>query len=269
MNAHQALTQIRWILYPSTKLGMHISYPQPGIIEAYETLNPPLVKVLDFSQDLLKRFRCPVIGRLFFANQDLSADPVQIAHRCLSQDPGGYVTAWESYNEVLPESAPDSAHRRYNEFQVKFLEAMRREGKEAVAFNFGTGNGNRSLLERCYSESLKRFTYFGVHEYDFPDMWRLKSWLCLRYRRMFTPDQTVVVTECGITQGVVGGLDVGWRYPTNTTLLDTEIPITRQRLGQSLRWYDGELKKDANVLGACVFTYGSNDSRWDSFEMLC
>jgi hypothetical protein len=143
-------------------------------------------------------------------------------------------------------------------------------------------------------------------------MWRLHwqnikekdeggMWLALRYRRVMQevrkkyPDRhTVIVTECGMTQGTVGGQDVGpWHTPTipagqvnaikdvlkvlrDDPRFDVKIDIDRIRPDQpipeeiywdSLVWYNSELMTDDYVLSALLFVVGAI-SPWHSFEHL-
>jgi hypothetical protein len=69
----------------------------------------------------------------------------------------------------------------------------------------------------------------------------------------------VIITECGMTQGVQGRPDVGpWH---------DSFPISEQRYWDSLAWYNGELMKDAYVKAACLFVVGAVNP-WHSFEHL-
>ncbi|MCB9103286.1 MAG: hypothetical protein H6633_03455 [Anaerolineales bacterium] len=152
--------------------------------------------------------------------------------------------AWESLNEVFPEWSDDNTHKLFDEYQVAFGQKMLAAGFEPVAFNFGQGNGRGRQWLRLYPGTLETYTYLGFHEYDWPTMDRLHRiglegpsepqnrvplvgvgrgndgmWRCLRYRRVmyegirqkFGDKHTVIITECGMTQGVWGGAarDIG------------------------------------------------------------
>ena len=98
---------------------------------------------------------------------------------------------------------------------------------DPIAMNFATGNMlGKDFLEH-FPGTLETYRYLGFHEYDWPTMWRLHEenirtkdedgmWLTLRYRRamqdvrrVYGDRHTVLITECGMTQGVQGGDDVG------------------------------------------------------------
>jgi hypothetical protein len=160
--------------------------------------------------------------------------------------------------------------------------------------------------------SLETYTYLGFHEYDWPTMWRLHwqniqekdeggMWLALRYRRVmdevrkvYGDKHTVIITECGMTQGVIGGEDVGpWHTPTvsreqveaikgvlralrEDSQFDVKIdidglgmdrPISEETYWESLVWYNDELMVDDYVMAALLFVVGAI-SPWESFEHL-
>ncbi|MCB0173054.1 MAG: hypothetical protein KDJ97_21180, partial [Anaerolineae bacterium] len=152
-------------------------------------------------------------------------------------------------------------------------------------------------------------TYLGFHEYDWPTMDRLHRiglegpsepqnrvplvgvgrgndgmWRCLRYRRVmyegirqkFGDKHTVIITECGMTQGVWGGSarDIGpWAkqltVPHNIPGGVVNTPIHPEDYWQTLLWYNGELMKDDFVMGACLFVTGAAGlPEWETFEHL-
>ncbi|MHC4413631.1 MAG: hypothetical protein ACYSW6_11805, partial [Planctomycetota bacterium] len=131
----------------------------------------------------------------------------------------------------MGETAPAGEHRKFAEFQMGFQEGLGLAPVEPIAFNFGTGNMNADLIMEYYGEVLDSYQWLGFHEYDWPTMDRLHlqglvdgnggMWLALRYRRIMEPiikalgnNWSAVITECGMTQGVLGGLDVGFSHPT-------------------------------------------------------
>jgi predicted acylesterase/phospholipase RssA len=143
--------------------------------------------------------------------------------------------------------------------------------------NFGTGNMLGQDFLDYFPGTLETYTYLGFHEYDWPDLWRLHAqnilekhedgmWLTLRYRRCMNEVRRVygnrhiaVITECGMTQGVQGGPDVG--------RLDAAKPVDEQRYWDSLVWYNAELLQDDYLLGACLFVVGAVPP-WQTFEHL-
>ena len=105
-----------------------------------------------------------------------------------------------------------------------------------------------------------------MHEQNILEKNEGGMWLTLRYRRIMNvvretyPDRhTVIITECGMTQGVQGRDDVGWRHES--------FPISEQRYWDSLAWYNSELMNDDYVKSACLFVVGAVNP-WHSFEHL-
>jgi len=217
--------------------------------------------------------------------------------------------AWESLNEVFPEWMDEDTQKLYDEYQVAFGEKMRAAGFEPVAFNFGQGNGRGQQWLKLYPGTLEFYKYLGFHEYDWPTMDRLHNiglngpvephnllpgigegrgndgmWRCLRYRRImnegirqkYSDQHTVIITECGMTQGVWEGpsKDLGpWAreltVPANIPGGVVSTPIPAEDYWQSLRWYNSELMKDDYVMGACLFATGATGRpEWETFEHL-
>lgn len=293
------------------KFGFHILGGNQGFGAALD-LKAKVVKTMDFSVEPLRQLRekTPdvfLIGRLYVQPQDFGQlaggfNPalarqraVEMADKILAleinQDQHHVngqpiLHAWESLNEVLPESAPADLHKLYDEYQVAFVEKMRTAGFEAIAQNFGTGNGTGEQWLSLYPGTLASYKFLGFHEYDWPTLDRLHRqglaennggmWLALRYRRIMEGgirqqygDQHVcIITECGMTQGVQGGQDIGHRATENTVPgNDLPMPIPEADYWQTLQWYNSELMKDEYLMGACLFVTGAT-GQWTTFEHL-
>ncbi len=274
------------------KLGFHINAISTPVANAIVDIRPKLIKTLHHDANFWKKARqlLPdtfIIGRLFSPNQDFADNPTKrgkaFAERILKEEVNSLEVdgkpiydAWESFNEVMSETASDDHQKLYDEFQVAFAEKMRAEGFESVAMNFGTGNFLGEQFLRNFQGTLQNYKYLGFHEYDFPTLDRLHKigladgnggmWLALRYRRImqkvreqFPNQHTAIITELGMTQGVLGGRDVGpW---------DISHPISPDDYWQSLQWYNQEILKDDYAMGACLFVVGSIHP-WESFEHL-
>jgi hypothetical protein len=174
--------------------------------------------------------------------------------------------------------------------------------------NFATGNFRGQQFLDHFPGTLETYKVLGFHEYDWPRLDRLHNiglskgddeqsrrdrlpqigatrgdggmWLCLRYRRTMNEGirqkygnkHVCIITECGMTQGVQQGQDVGPWFRQNTlprSYPDSSAPspLTLDDYWQSLLWYNSELLKDDYVIGACLFVVGAI-SPWESFEHL-
>jgi hypothetical protein len=278
------------------KFGFHVNRSGDDVFDAIQRIKPAVIKTLEHDIGFWRRVReihpdVYLIGRLtldaweqyqyiqapaekgrVFAERilNLESNRVMVNQRHLFD-------AWESYNEVIGNSSSPDERKKYDEFQVAFAGPIRAAGFEPIAMNCGTGNllGEDFLKE--FPGTMETYHILGFHEYDWPDMWRMHEqnilekheggmWLTLRYRRImnvvrqaYPNHHTVIITECGMTQGVQGRADVGpWHE---------SFPISEQRYWDSLAWYNGELMKDAYVKSACLFVVGAVNP-WHSFEHL-
>ncbi len=280
------------------KYGFHVNRTGDDVFDAIRRLRPGVIKTIAHDIGFWTRVRevhpdLFLVGRLVVPQAEQERfveDPVQVgrsfAEKILALPvnnaaPGGrpLFDAWESFNEAMPESADPDRKRRYDAFQVAFAERLRAGGFEPVAMNFATGHFRGQDFLEHFPGTLETYVYLGFHEYDWPDMWRLHKqnieeqgeegmWLCLRYRRIMDLEgvrdrygdrHTVLITECGMTQGVVGGPDVGPWHASH--------PIPPERYWRSLLWYNRELMLDPYVKGACLFVVGATHP-WESFEHL-
>ncbi len=217
--------------------------------------------------------------------------------------------AWESLNEVFPEWTDEETQQLFDEYQVAFGQKMRTAGFEPVAFNFGQGNGRGQQWLKLYPGTLEFYKYLGFHEYDWPTMDRLHRlglsgpvepqhwvpgvgqgrgndgmWRCLRYRRImnegirqrYGDQHTVIITECGMTQGVWGGAakDIGpWAreltVPRDIPGGVASTPIPVDDYWRTLQWYNSQLMQDDYVMAACLFVTGATGRpEWQTFEHL-
>jgi hypothetical protein len=275
------------------KYGFHINAVSDRVFDAIVRVKPQVIKTLHHDVGFWRRVRevhptAFIIGRLYTPNQDFLPDPEgrgrEFAERVLREEVNAFTfqgrpfyDAWESFNEAIPETVGAEVMEAYDAFQVAFGQRVRAAGLEPIAMNFGTGNFLGDHFLEHFRGTLETYRYLGFHEYDWPTMWRLHKeseainggmWLTLRYRRTMNrvravyPDaHTVIITECGMTQGVhpQGVGDVGPWHPSH--------PISEDDYWASLLWYNGELMRDSYVKGACLFVVGAI-SPWESFEHL-
>jgi hypothetical protein len=313
------------------KYGFHVNRTGDDVLDAIRRLRPSVIKSVEHDVGFWKQVRALLpdaflIGRLVVtpSEQDQFVnDPAGIgrafAERILRLEANqtsvqGHrlFDAWESYNEVFSGGESEDKKKRYDDFQVAFAEPIKQDGFEPIAMNWATGNMLGEDFTKYLVGSLETYTYLGFHEYDWPTMWRIHwqnimekdeggMWLALRYRRVmeevrkaYGDRHTVIITECGMTQGVTGGEDVGpWHIPTishqqvdeikavmrrlrEDPRFDVKIDIDRIAMGQpipeeiyweSLEWYNGELMLDDYVMAALLFVVGAI-APWESFEHL-
>lgn len=313
------------------KYGFHVNRTGGDVLDAIRRLKPGVMKSVEHDVGFWREVRAMLpyaflIGRLVVTPNEQDQfvhDPVgsgrAFAERILRLEVNQTTVrgrrlfdAWESYNEVFPESEPADKKKWYDDFQVAFAELIKQEGFEPIAMNWATGNMLGDDFLNYFVGTMETYTYLGFHEYDWPTMWRLHwqnimekdeggMWLALRYRRVmeqvrkvYGDKHTVIITECGMTQGVIHGEDVGpWHTPTvppaqvekiKTVLralkedprFDVKIDIDQIRVDEpipeeiywdSLVWYNGELMKDDYVMAALLFVVGAI-APWHSFEHL-
>ncbi|RME51066.1 MAG: hypothetical protein D6796_01735, partial [Caldilineae bacterium] len=329
----------RFTTFYNHKFGFHINGPRRKAFDAVFRLRPRIVKTLDFSVEMMKRIRREIpdvflIGRLVLDPQDFGQledgnqpmktriwrarkKGIQMAERILREEVNRHhvngepiFSAWESLNEIFPESVDDDTQKVYDEYQLAFGRKMQAAGFEPIGMNFATGNFRGEQWVRNFPCTLETYKYLGFHEYDWPTMDRLHKiglsepetpknladrvpfvgegrgndgmWLCLRYRRIlyegvrqkYGDRHVVIITECGMTQGVQGGEDIGPWAKVNTLppgLPDARhpVPIPVEKYWKSLLWYNSELMKDDYVMGACLFVTGAaGKPEWETFEHL-
>jgi hypothetical protein len=284
------------------KLFAHINRWGNDVTEYIAQLKPKIIKFLDPNLANVQAVRAIVPDGLLVYRKWQPAQPlgnseveafqlgIEFGQEIAAEESvrKGLVDLVEGYNERLGETAPAAEHRKFAKFQMGFQEGLGLAPVEPVAFNFGTGNMNDGLIMEHYAEVLDSYKWLGFHEYDWPRMDRLHlqgwaegnkgMWLALRYRRIMEPiiakigenRWSVIVTECGMTQGVLGGRDVGFLHPTNTTQGEWSnhpTPISNDDYWETLNWYSDELMKDDYVAGACMFVTGAL-SPWESFETI-
>ncbi|UCC88683.1 MAG: peptidoglycan DD-metalloendopeptidase family protein [Anaerolineales bacterium] len=298
------------------KLGFYTkNFGAPGVIAAIESLKPPVLLTELDDKSILRKIRNElspdtfVIGRLFFPHSLQGPaldhpDPVKVgielAEHILAHDfnfatqrgQNGrlFVDAWMSLNESIPGPAsavfkehPDLIARRsatYDTLQVAFLERLRAEGLEAIAFNFAAGNWitGEDYLE-YFPKTLDAYTYLGFHEYGWPHMNPdepgTKSGcgfyrdIMARIRQDYGDQHRVIMTEAGLARMYMHSkvhpqddrpekdADVGWLYGWDS--------VSEESYKRSLRWYNQSLVENDYVIGACLFQVGPG-GKWVTFR---
>lgn len=272
----------------TTKLGYHVQGWTPGVLDTVRAARAPILKtmspevapiraVLDARPDttivLRRYFDDGQQRRLLDRGEDGGREAAELVLAefvgVLNVAPGAYV---EGLNEI---GLWDDADR-YSAFTVGFAEACARHGVRPAVYSFPTGNppgyvdGSPEDLRAYWAHYLPGLEAtqaaggaLALHEYDAPTMRRLGGWLCLRYRRVYDilPERLralpLLITETGIDGGVLGAPreSAGWRAYASA-----------EEYAAELAWYDDELQRDAQVIGATIFTAGNLDV-WGSFDV--
>jgi hypothetical protein len=295
------------------KLGFYTkNFGAPGVVDAIKDLGPPVLLTELDDKGALREIRgnwSPhtfIVGRFYLTLQQQndmldSPDPakkgVALAEQCIEHDfhfskqkidDRLIIDAWMSLNEAVrgPNSFPEGHDHNaadyqemvrraeaYDILQVAFLERLRQEGLEAVAFNFAAGNWTRGEdYIKYFPRTLAAYMYLGFHEYGWPYMNPEEpdtSSGCGIYRevmevirREYGDTHEVIITEAGLARmykhpkDAVG--DVGWLY-------QGEDAVTEEIYKKSLRWYNRHLADDDYVIGACLFQVGTG-SGWETFS---
>lgn len=276
-----------------TKLGLHVNKVPSPLVPFVRDAKPRILKFLDHDLGTVRACRDAspdtiLIGRFFTGDQRYD-QPKQNAQTLVEKILPvadrfrGLYEAWESYNELEPQN-PDEA-RRFSEFHVHFAEAMRAHGLKTIAYNFSTGVPKLELWQ-YYQDGAAASDYIGLHEYDAPTMDRIHReslakgeggmYLCLRYRRVWDllaprARKPLIITECGIDGGVINDTYINDDGERVKKLGYKDFrrfnQITTADYMRQLQWYDDEMNKDDFVVGACVFCFGADIARWETFDL--
>ncbi len=257
-----------------SKLGVYlITLGAMDVVDYFGHAQPRIAVSMDHNPDTWRAIKqCSpntfVIGRYYVDDPEqlYEDDPEGRAEKFFNrlrpeaEKMRGLNDAWMSYNEIDLGTDDGSAERarRYSRFHVRWGDLMKAAGLVSCAYSFATGtpakgdprkdNSLEPNLWPYLVEGLKHCDLLSLHEYSSPRMQDLQGWLCLRYRSVWNllpvdARRQIVITECGIDGGPSGHPQEGWsKFTTEAGYL------------ASLQWYDAELQKDDNVIGATIFT---------------
>ncbi|CAK0747808.1 hypothetical protein CCP3SC15_1500007 [Gammaproteobacteria bacterium] len=248
-----------------SKLGPYVINKDDLPLEWYRIAQPRVVFSMDHSREHWSAVKSVspqtlIFGRYYLeegeqrfdnpkANAEWFADRIMPNANMMR----GVYDGWMAYNEPVITNETDAAN--LSAFTLRWSELMHAQGIKTLAYSFSEGS---CLLELWpfLTAGVAACDYLCFHEYDAPEMWRTQGWRCLRYRKALAAlpsayrNKPVVIGETGIDGGV-GGIDQpqrGWKaFGSEQHYLD------------SLEWYDDELQKDANVIGAAIFA-----ATWDT-----
>jgi hypothetical protein len=293
---------------PPSKLGLFLTRHNVKALEIIAKGRPALVKTLEIDGNFVKGIKDSspttiVVGRIFLDqhNLDTAAAPLVQAFveklLPLAGDPlrMAGLDAWEAYNEPVADTVDKM--KRLADFEAERTRILAENGIRSVVGNFGAGQPPLELWPefRPALEAIRQYNgYLGLHEYSAPIM-QFRSgalqlagepdqgdegWLTLRYRKVYRQqlipmgfgDIPTLITECGV-DGLVqprpGPADAhGWLDFIETWLANGLRDDPPGVYMDQLIWYDQNLQQDAYVKGAAIFLAGSNDSRWNSYDIL-
>lgn len=215
------------------------------------------------------------------------------------------IKIWEGHNEPVWGSREDMEW--YARFEVARLKILADMGLRGVIACFATGNPGDIELWKWFIPAVQAAKQhkgvLGLHEYSSPWVWWMtgkfqmnpnedagdEGWTTLRYRKVMhhylkpagCDDVQIAITEFGldrvgpVPQGASSG---NWR--TNSEWWPqwngSRDPIDYWRSGgreaeryyaEQMIWYDKEIRKDPNVLGATIFTLGFTSEAWRDYDI--
>ena len=257
-----------------SKLGWHVQNIGlapwlPRIVnELAGKLDRPLyVKVIDPPPYNLFGSNVRVIGRVWIGGDQeeqalINAGDYQgYYHKCAPiYERAKYVHAWEGPNE--PPIATSEQRKKLNVFLWNWHNWLYGEDRRTVGgcLSVGWPHETQDILD--LKAAVQACDYWAVHEYSAPTMQHNQPWYCLRYRtHILEPLKAagitprLLITETGIDGGVADKPGQGWKAYGGMDAYYSQ-----------LRWYDGELRKDPEVVAALPFTSGPEQT-WLSFDV--
>lgn len=235
----------------------------------------------------------------------LTLDPADAADRYIASQLERYrlnpgVDYWEGWNEYDPN---DSARLEwFGKFEAERVCKMRDLGLRAAVGGFALGvpeYAEMALFMPALEAAHRCEGIFTLHEYNSPTMacgtaWGdaytipgapyfrgvLVGYHALRYRFWYEGylkpaglgDLPLVLSEVGIAAGPKGGpcndpgSDDSWKGYQDWWVGQGYGPSGPEAHVNVLAWYDNEMRNDPYVVGATIFTAGSNEG-WRSFEI--
>jgi len=169
----------------------------------------------------------------------------------------------EGANE--PRLDTDDDARWYGEVEAIRSRLLKARGLRAVIGNFATGNPTperfAAFMATYTAHDGDASALIGLHEYGAINLLAgqdLHNLLRHRMLRRYAPGYRWAITECGLDRIKVGDQWVGggWRAGN----------VSQSDYWRFMLDFNAELERDADVVCACVFTYGDT-ARWKDFEM--
>lgn len=293
---------------PPSKLGLFVTRYDPTVLEIVAIGRPALVKTLELDAGFAKGLKDSspstlIVGRIFLDQLNLDADPIPLAHDFVNKilpiaaDPLRMEAfdGWEAYNEPVADTVDKM--KRLADFEAERTRLLAENGIRSVIGNFASGHPPLELWPdfKPALHAIRQYDgYLGLHEYSAPVMqYRAgdlqppgdpsqgdEGWLTLRYRKAYRRyldpmgygNLPTLITECGV-DGLIRprpgpeGAE-GWQDFTGTWVANGLRNDPPGVYMDQLIWYDQNLQQDDFVKGAAIFLAGSNDSQWNSYDIL-
>lgn len=277
-----------------SKLSLHIMNwdPPDKTNEIIDRIQPRVIKVMDsgLSDNKIedaRRFMPPdgiVVGRVFFDNPPVPTDDnlktynpraaAQETFDAMRQDMdklGWRVDVWEGWNEYPVDENEDLKEkhwkkaRHFSDFTVELAQLMHNAGRKYAAYSFSTGNPNHLEMWQELEPGVMASDYLALHEYIYPgaDYTKPDYSMCTRHQKVYAAlspaaraHVKMIITECGADLHGIPGAD-GGGYKKN---------IGDAKYWEWLREYDKILLQSPYVVGATIYTYGSNRD-WVTYDI--
>ena len=252
------------------KLRPYFQTPGSGedIIGAWPGLSSALF--MDISPDFAARLRQKYPGlkicvRLYEGGLSWqTTSPEDWAAQFIAVHPD-YAISW-----TMPLGQDDHAlFAAFDEWSLRFANAVRAYGIEPVGLCVGTGNftaaPNRIRVSEAFPKICQSYNILGGQDYGWPTLQAQEGWHALRWKAWhddikaaFGKEMQFVPMECGITQAVIPGQpDLGWQSYADG--------VTDESYIAAMRWYNARLCELPYVICAYGYLYhGYGD--WATFD---
>lgn len=293
---------------PPSKLGLFVTRYEPKVLQIVAEGKPALIKTLEFDGSFVKSMKrssptTTIVARQTLEQLNLDVDPLPLARAFVEgllpiatdTERMEGIDAWEAYNEPVADTVDKM--KRLADFETERTRLLAAEGIRSVIGNFAAGHPPLELWPqfRPALQAVQQHNGFlGLHEYSAPVMqFRTGSlqldgepgqgdegWLTLRYRKAYRQhlkpmgfgNLPILITECGV-DGLVqprpGPKDAhGWLDFVDMWLANGLRNDPPGLYMDQLIWYDQNLQQDEYIKGAAIFLAGTNDQRWESYDIL-
>lgn len=283
----------------ASKLSLHVlRNNDPDIMEFVRRAHPRVIKAVDdvgwLAEVKAASSATVTIGR-FTGEQNAdwpeTLDPAQAAELYIAQFLEQYrlnpaVDYWEGWSDYQSDS--ETRWRWYAAFEAARVCQMRELGLRAAVGGFSASAPDADDVEwfmPALEAAHKCGGLFTLHEYNAPTLAcgvNTGQTTTLRYRRWYDDylkpaglgDVPLVISELGIRGpstrcGDPGNLGLGWKSYSGWWVSQGLGADGLQAYLAMLTWYDSEIRADAYVLGAAIFTAGAQgaEAGWQTFDV--